>query len=395
MEKTSMPLTSKQDNVATDPVIAALDRFQVIRNRLLRWLVVYTPTILGLLLLADWLAGPRLGSFVYDVFRLSSLLIVILELVILRILFDRVPEALRIIWTRDLIRSSKGAEPPTRACVNFIHQFEQTLNSRWAWLVGVVFAVIGFISTYPMMLRIRTGNWPENLDLVSYYFQGNFAINVLPLGYLMGLLAWRVGVIAYFVNWLGRRLEFGVQPRHPDQCGGLKPLGDWCLVIAFLLLLPAFYFSYWGVAITFFPADWTRVAADVWGGWYRQLLVVLSVVAVFLFVQPLYSIHLQMESRRREIQSELDELSHKIDEIVLELRTKADTLTPEQGKQRLEMLEFMQKVYEQNKQVPTWPFDAGSLWRFVVAQAVPVVSLIGTTKPFVPVIQSVLSFLPK
>jgi hypothetical protein len=376
-------------------VRSALDRFHVVRNRFLRWLVAYTPAILGVLLLADWLVGPRPGSFAHDLLRLSSLLTVIVEMVVLRLLFDRVPEALRLIWTRDLVRSSQGAEEPARTYLDFVRQFERALNARWAWLVGAILAVIGFVSTFPMMSWIRNGQWPNYIDPIRYYFYGNLAIAVLPLGYLMGLLAWRVGVIAYFVDVLGKRFELQVQPRHPDKCGGLKPLGDWCMAIAFLLLLPAFYFSFWGIAITFFPSSQTQVAADLWGGWYQQLLVVLCIGALFLFVQPLYSIHLEMEKRRREIQAELDELSHKIDEIMLELRTKADTLTPEQGKQRLETIEFMQKVHEQSKQIPTWPFDADNLRRFGIAQVVPVLSLIGTTKPFIPVIQSVLQFLPK
>jgi len=60
-------------------------------------------------------------------------------------------------------------------------------------------------------------------------------------------------------------------------------------------------------------------------------------------------------------------------------RAKADTLAPEQGKQRLETLEFVQKVYEQSKQIPTWPFDMDSLRRFAIAQAVTILGLISTT----------------
>lgn len=393
MEQEPEPLDDQMNGAATDPVLVALNRFQGVRNRYLLWLIDYIPIILGLLLLADWLRGQGQSAFARDLFRLSSLLVVMVELIVLRVIFVRVPQDLRLVWTRGMIRSPNDSRRPTEAYRAFIGEFEETLNARWAWLVGAAFAVIGFASTFAMRTLLATGRWPE-IDVVGYYFQKNFAINVVPLGYLMGLLAWRVGVIAFFVNRLGKRFELAIQPKHPDRCGGLKPLGDWCLAIALLLLLPALYFSFWGVLITFFPLSF-KLVADLWGGWYQQLLIVLSVAAVFLFVQPLYSIHLQMEQRRRDIQAELDELSHKIDEMMLELRTKADTLTPEQGKQRLETLEFMQKVYDQSKHVPTWPFDADSLWRFVAAQAVPLLGLISTTKPLVPVIQAVLSALPK
>ena len=393
MEQKPGPSHVQMDGAEADLVTAALDRFQVVRNRYLRWLIDYTPIVLGLWLLIDWVRWQDRSMIATDLFRVSTILTVAVELIVLRVMFQRVPQDLGLIWARGAIRSANDSRQPSRAFKAFIGEFGQALNSRWAWLAGALLGVLALSGTYGMRVLILEHKWPD-IDLVNYYFRQNFAIVGLPLGYLLGLLAWRVGMIAFFVNRLGQRFDLAIQPKHPDKCGGLRPLGDWCLMIALFLLIPAVYLSFWGIVITFFPSNF-QLIVDLWGKWYQQLLVVLSATAVFLFFRPLYVIHLQMEKRRREIQAELDDLSRKIDEIMFELRNKAETLTPEQGKQRLEMMDFMQKVYEQSKTTPTWPFDANGLWRFVAAQAVPLLGLISTTKPLIPVVQAVLSVLPK
>jgi hypothetical protein len=136
-----------------------------------------------------------------------------------------------------------------------------------------------------------------------------------------------------------------------------------------------------------------EIYAMLWSGLYRKWLVILSVAALFFFLQPLYRIHLQMKKQRQEIQLELDELSQRMGEISLELRTQAHTITPEQSAKKLASLEFMGKVYQENSRVPTWPFDWNIITKFVVAQAVPILSLVGTSAPLISVIQSLLSSL--
>ncbi|MCK4472108.1 MAG: hypothetical protein KAW49_10020 [Anaerolineae bacterium] len=382
-------LSPKTDRDA--PVIAALDRFNTISNPWLRSTVISLPVVLGLLLLADWLIGQ--GAFAGDMLRLTAVLVAAVELFAIRVLFDKVPEALRTIWTRSLVGSSSDSQSAPEFS-QFLRQFEGALNHRLAWLVGLIFAIASLAATYPVRYFLTAGGSPFSpAELVSYYFFGNVAIIAALLGYVIGLLTWRVGVIAFFITSLGKRFELKIIPKHPDQSGGLRPLGDLCLTIALLLLLPACFLSYWGFVTTFFDAEGMEIYAMLWSGLYRKWLVILSVAALFFFLQPLYRIHLQMKKQRQEIQLELDELSQRMGEISLELRTQAHTITPEQGAKKLASLEFMGKVYQENSRVPTWPFDWNIITKFVVAQAVPILSLVGTSAPLISVIQSLLSSL--
>lgn len=376
---------------ATDSVDAALDRFHVICNPLLRSLVAKLPIAFALLLLADWLIGR--SAFAGDLFRLSGVLTVIIELLIVSALFDKVPKALRTIWSRGLVGQPRDGQSVATAFTGFLQQFEATLNGRYAWLVGVIFAIGGLIATYPIRYWITTGSSPyDHLDGWVGFYLWSGAILEIPLAYLLGLLTWRFGVIAFFVARLGEQFELKVQPRHPDRSGGLKPLGDLCLTNAFLILVPVFLLSGWVVAGT---RTGMEVYGLLWAGLFRKWLVVLSIAAAFLFFRPLYRIHQQMEKQRWGIQRELDELSGKIEEILLKLRTEADTLAPKEGAQRLEELKFMEQVYQESSQVPTWPFDWNIILKFVAAEAVPILSLTGATGPLIKVVESLISLLSK
>jgi hypothetical protein len=162
-----------------------------------------------------------------------------------------------------------------------------------------------------------------------------------------------------------------------------------------LLLFPACFLAYWGFVATISGSEGMRVYTVLWSGLYRKWLIVLSVGAFFLFLQPLYHIHLQMKRQHQEIQRELDDLSRKMDEISLELRAQADTLTPAQGTERLAQLEFMDKVYQENSRVPTWPFDWNIVTKFITAQALPLLSFAGTSGPLIGIIESLVSSLPQ
>ena len=100
-----------------------------------------------------------------------------------------------------------------------------------------------------------------------------------------------------------------------------------------------------------------------------------------------------MVKQRQKIQYELDEISRKIEEILLELRMKADTFSSEEGEERIQKIEFLSKVYGENEKIPTWPFDWNIILKFAAAQAVPILSLIGAGDPILKIISILTTLL--
>jgi hypothetical protein len=228
-----------------DSIEKLLNQFKWGDDRILRLVITtlpYLPVVLAFLLLLDWLMGP--GHFARDIFPLTAVIALIIELIIFNEVFNKVPEALGKIWSRDLIDRSNEVQTKFK---DFIQDFQASLSSQNAHFIGIIFAIIGIINTYPIRYLIESSNLPT--DWISFYLK-NGVILEIPLAYIIGLLFWRLGVIAFFVYQLGDKFKLKIQPYHNDKSGGLKPLGDLCLTIAIIFLLPVFLLSGWIVVGT-------------------------------------------------------------------------------------------------------------------------------------------------
>ena len=75
-----------------------------------------------------------------------------------------------------------------------------------------------------------------------------------------------------------------------------------------------------------------------------------------------------------------------------ELRVQADQLDTAEGRKKAEKLEFLEEVYRKNSHIPTWPLNWGIIRRFAAAEAVPLLSLLGTSEQFQALVDPLVSF---
>lgn len=387
-KKPSPPLEN-QSRLTSEDIRTRLEHFHVFRSRRVRSIFTWIPASLFLLVLADWLVGS--GAFSRDTFRMTAVLTAALLFLSMQVLFDRLPRTLEIIWRRDVLEA-RSLAADTHPFLNYLDQFEDALNSRNAWLPAAMLAVGFLFATYPFRILLQTDRFPFDLPtLLLYYFGGQLGILAPVLGFIIGLLVWRVGVIAYFIGQIGERFALKLQVNHPDGCGGLKPLGDIALNLAIIILIPSIFLAIWGFITSLTNDPSLELYITLWGGLYRQLLVVLSVLALFAFLQPLYKIHLAMLAHARQIQGELDHLGRSIETSSIALRSQASALGSQEGEEKLRSIEFMKKVYEQNSRIPTWPIAWNTLLQFVGAQVLPVLSLLGTSGPILDILRNLLA----
>ncbi|MBN2119004.1 MAG: hypothetical protein JW730_20720 [Anaerolineales bacterium] len=374
---------------AGNEVIDRLKGFRVLRNRRIQTVFSWIPALLLLLVLADWLIGA--GAFSRDTFRMTGVLTVAFILLSIQSLFDRLPRVLETIWRRGLIDVQSG-NAETNKFLEYLDQFEAALNAKYERGLALIFAIGSLFATYPFRYLMVAKRFPFDFPAtLSYYFGGQAGIIAPVLGFVVGMLAWRVGTIAYFIGAIGERFPLKIQINHHDQSGGLKPLGDLAFNIAIIILIPAIFLAVWGFITTFFRDPSLELYITLWGGLFRQLLVILGILSLFAFIQPLYKIHLRMDEHARKIQAELDSLSQKIEALSHELRSQADEIGPQAGEDQLRTIEFMKRVYNENSQIPTWPFNWKTLFRFASAQAVPLLSLLGTSGPVIEIIKGLFS----
>lgn len=340
-----------------DKVSLAIEGFEGIRSRALRWVVRLLPWVILLLVVLEivW-STPDERDYMF----LSGLGAAALGLFLLWKLVQRIPETLGTLWNRGLIAPTKEDQYRT-----FICDVEDSLHHRGGQLLlGVVCALAG-------------GGWlllpePRQWNLSQYGLAGLLlsCIALAFIGFIVGLMAWRVVAIGASVWKLGKDFDLSPDPGHPNRCGGLEPLGNLCLWNAFVLAIPGVYLAFWIIRalafgyIEFFPEVL-----------FRWLLLVPMVLAIFGFVVPLWSVHQEMVTQRDVVRGQLHPLGQSINDLASKMLDQADEFDPEEAKKMAEELKLMRQIYQQKEQYPVLPFSQTMLVKFVSSQAPTLVAL--------------------
>lgn len=139
-------------------------------------------------------------------------------------------------------------------------------------------------------------------------------------------------------------------PRHPDKCGGLKPLGDYC----FDTTLPIIVYMLVFVSIAVGGTILGEVEEEIIKLAYAGLFVLGIPILTASFFLPLMKIHnCMVHSRREEEDSYEARVSHLETEIYQTLDSGGELQIAKNAKQELEIIQLLNP---NEAGYPTWPF---------------------------------------
>jgi hypothetical protein len=266
-----------------------------------------------------------------------------------------VPNTLRDIYKKDCIYVSIG--DLNMQYLDFLKQYRDALKNPRRYLLSAILIgalVIYIISSYIMFFQYDLGvpisDWQRIIVVISDLVALLAAI-IVEIGfmYCLGILFWSVFISGQYIRNLSRTFELRIEPVHPDNCGGLQTLGNFCFASASAPLIgSAFYIGYLLVAAHF--AYFELGPQEITLFLFVILLVALP-VAIFASFLPLWSIHMKMLKKREkdeehyvaEIAPLLEKIHVLVDANQLE---EAQTL-----KKKKELLETVHIPY------PAWPFN--------------------------------------
>ncbi len=379
--------------------ILALDGFSALDSSFLDHALTALP----------WLAAALsilLVPIEYDPMFLSGLIAVGIASLLIRKLFDEIGEVLQQLWDRELLlvpSESRSRGQPLAADSSrssyagwpwiwqeirfhkqlrdryeaFVEKMRVALNSRASWGAGLVLAILmamTFPYRYAHFLHIKTNPVAllMGLPILWSYVADNgvwveFGIEIpqILVAFLMGLYLWRLIVLAYGFHRLGDLFDVNVQSQHPDQCGGMKPVGNLCLLAAAVIAVPAVYVGFW-IILSQSPASYYHG----WVGFYSALWALFAIGAL-MFLVPVYGIHRSMLRRRVQLRVPLDQISVRVNELVQNLLASAEAASPAQVEELSKQLSQLQLVYAATGRIPVWPVDRGILQKFGTAQLIP------------------------
>jgi hypothetical protein len=212
--------------------------------------------------------------------------------------------------------------------------------------------------------------------------------NLLPVGYvflfcifvffaLIPIYVLRNVAISFLLRDIVAHAKLHLLPLHPDRCGGLRPVGRLGLRNQYALTLLGFNI----VLLVAISRLYLNVPDSVNG------LIVAAVVA-YLVLGPLVFMAPLLPFRNGMLRTKSELMSDVAQRLRIELdRLRAQLQSGPISKDDEELIERLRKVGAVIDELPVWPFDAGTLRKFLTAYVIPIVSGIGY-----PAIKAVLSF---
>jgi hypothetical protein len=339
-------------------------------------------------------------------------------------LMGLIPETFRTLWDRNIISfrssiselenqnivgSKAGIKSPAEAAFQqFIANFERLLNGRGQIITALILGVLG-------------GAWVPVGDAIDDIHQGVNAIGVLRhqvkflrtgltkyllsqdfllyfiVGLVLGLLIWRMLATSYEIWRLGIDFDLDPQFAHPDRCGGFAPLGYLCLWSALIASVAATYLGGWIIVLRSKLGGADPLLA--YGSFYARLFYAYMAVpiayAILSFFVPVWNVHRIMVKKREVVLEKLDQLGHGIDLLSRTMLEQAESVSPAQNEIAAKKLDLMRQTYENNKDIPVWPFNTHIIVRFVSSLIIPLLGLTHLGQPVVNTITEFVKFLSR
>jgi hypothetical protein len=349
----------------------ARTRIRVVDNVWLQRLLIAAPVGVGVVLV--WF-----GFFVADPMYGTGLVTVIAAFVVFHVFAARIPDAFDRLPVRGVV-----APEDLGRYRRFERGVEDLMNARRGLVPGVLlaaFAIARFPTAAGGIDRWLFGSGARSLPQAGPLMLADIVAEAL-LGLALGLVLWRMLVVALKVRELGRTFDLRLQVNHPDRCGGFRPLGDLCLWNALLVTVPAIFLGAWVVL-----APGIERYSTTYVGLHTGFLAFLAVLAPITFLAPLWSIHQSMVRESARLRVEVEQLGQQIDRLSRDLLERSETLTPDEVAALAKDVEVRQESYRRSEKIPTWPIDLGLAVKFGTSQLVPLLSLTGLSKPIVDTI---------
>ena len=198
-------------------------------------------------------------------------------------------------------------------------------------------------------------------------------------------------VTSFYIKHVTSSFNFVLQPSHPDRCGGLKFLGNFCLGIALPILMVAIIVAILSIGSVLHPFPLSPETASATTLVSVALVLCILPLATYAFFAPLWNVHGQMVEKK---EAYADKFASRFAKLEQQMWGLLDKGALSKAKVTKEEMELLQALHPDNIQYPRWPFDQSILLKFLTPQIVPLISLIvGLSPPAAEALKGILSII--
>jgi hypothetical protein len=357
--------TGRQREETKAQLDGILQQFEVLPSSFDRFLFQYIYVyLLGLFVLGELL------SFIYFLGRNTQ----VGEALLQGVGFDMPPMVVTIfmIWRfnvwrahtphtlRDLMEQKRIALPDDDAGTSYLcflaHYRDALASPKRYFLSGFLMIIFGFFTAYNI-IQTLSSELPTNLVTMAVVTHLLFGFLYVGAFYCVGIQIWAMYISGWYIRKLVRAFQFSIQPFHPDECGGLRLLGNLCFGLGSPLLIGSGIFIGYIIfaLLEYSPGiNWVSYLAGNVGIQLLFLLLFFFPGIVLLFILPLRDIHKKMVSEGKTHEHRYFTHTEALRE---EIQALLDANQVEAAKAVHEKRALVEALYAP---YPIWPFHVRS-----------------------------------
>ena len=303
-------------------------------------------------------------SLIEDMNFYIFLVLGICGIILINQFLKSVPTTFADLWRNQILKSKTKLETPVNEYNRQLREVEVKINSRKSYIFAAAYIVISSAFIFVDFYSIPLEKSPTIMynDIRVFFWSGVASHLVYALLYfVLIIMIYKSILLIYFLRKLHKTFDFQVNPLHPDRSGGLKPLGDFCIAINYILFI--FFIAI--IAFYTFPQR-----EELYTGIYFGIPSYVF-LATFLFVYPLWPVHDSMKEQKYDILVKLKE------KLGPDFEEALDDLAERDMYESLKTPRILkpERIYEMAEIMREWPFDVSGLLFFIGAASIPVLGV--------------------
>ena len=211
-----------------------------------------------------------------------------------------------------------------------------------------------------------------------------YLFTLLYWGLLAGLIIWPIFIIGRTISNLKLSYKLNIQPDHPDKCGGLKELGDFCFLMVQPLLIGGIFLAIIGLGgtiISALPAASSPIIKSFQSlspekesflAYLALFFIILPIITTSFFA-PLWDIHQQMIEKKKDIMNDFaNQKEFFKQEIIANLKNENEL---DKAKKAKEKYEILQVIHPDKIAFPLWPFPRITFFKIFSPHFIAIIGL--------------------
>lgn len=287
---------------------------------------------------------------------------------------DRLPGVFQDLEAGQILRSKRSDGDVAHAYQAFLQDYQAALLNRRRYLLIASFVLACTALFVPLVSGYLSS--PLSLLLIAI-----LPVPLLP-GYFLGASAWTLFVSGNYLRQLPRRFEIDVEPWHPDGCGGLRMVGNFCLRMVLPILAGITFFGLYGIGAFFLPDLLPPGQLAIQIGANLGLLIFDVPLVILAFFYPLLGIHAEMLRKKAAYEEQFASHLRRLHALLWPAFERSDLA---EIKRIGEELEIARRIHPLVVDYPSWPFNRRILVGYLLPQLVPLISaflpIVGTLLP--------------